>query len=301
VPYIWVLLLPELPEELAVLGGLAIIILCLYLARGIASGIGGGGLVGTISSWLANSVVIPIANGISHYVGEAVAGPDKAVGTGLHTLARAIDWTAGTFAAIGAFSVSIARMVGDAVGIGELHNLEKRLRGLIRSAETGLTHELGRALHALRHLVHSTAQGVYPRLRTLEHDVTKVIPKEVTNLWKRTKAIDDSIIKLWRKVDSLPTTADITTAVGLAIGALGVVGLNLIRCPESATAFKNWGCSLWSRLENLLPLAFLLAFAFDFPEFVQAATIVADGIGDAVASIEGTLDLTLDPLPAPQT
>jgi hypothetical protein len=301
VPYIWVLLLPELPEELAVLGGLAIIILCLYLARGIAGGIGGGGLVGTISSWLANSVVIPIANGISHYVGQAVAGPDKAVGTGLHTLARAIDWTAGTFAAIGAFSVSIARVVGDAVGIKELERLRRQLERLARGIEAGVTDTLKHFLARLHGIDRLVTHSIWPRIHAVEHAVTHTIPRDIIHLRKRVKALHDSLGQLWDKVNNLPAAADVTAAVTAAIAALGLVGLDLIKCSESKGAFNRWGCNLWTRLENLLPLAFFLVAAFDFPEFVAAATIVADGIGDAVASIEGTLDLTLDPLPAPQT
>ena len=252
----WVLLLPELPEFLVVLGGIALCALCLYLARGIAGGIGGGGLVGTISNWLANSVVIPIANGISHYVGQAVAGPDKAIGTALHSVARFLDWTGATFLGIGAFSVSVARLIGEAVTHGELAHLERRLRGLLRSTEGAIAGEVGRAIHHLTRLVNSVAQGVYPRIGALEHDVTKVIPREIGNLRKGTIALEDSIIKLWAKVRSLPTTADITTAVAAAIAALGLAGLDLLRCAESGALFSKRGCGLWNLLDDALGLFF---------------------------------------------
>jgi ElaB/YqjD/DUF883 family membrane-anchored ribosome-binding protein len=110
------------------------------------------------------------------------------------------------------------------------------------------------ALHAAKVFTHSVAQGVYPRLRALEHDVTKTIPKELKRTREIAKAAEAEAAKAWDLVKTHPwevATAAFAGAVAIALDTLGATG---IKCNAFRNLFGNRGCGLWNGLEEMLGL-----------------------------------------------
>lgn len=153
-----------------------------------------------------------------------------------------------------------------------------------------------------------------PQIKALHHAVADTIPYDIGQLRDRAKTQDKTISGLddvvqgiehgaadtWDWIRTHPL-ASATTAFASAVAiALGRIGLGNLNCNNFKNMLRNQGCGLGTLLERLLPLAVLLVASFDFPEFVSAAELVAEGIGDAIQGIEGAFPHTLDPLPPPQ-
>lgn len=150
--------------------------------------------------------------------------------------------------------------------------------------------------HHYTQAIDSTLPWALPRTRTrvgeLQNDQAK--------LRERTTSLENGAIKTWEWMKTHPLTAA-TGAFSLAVAiALQRIGLGNLRCRNFTRMLNKWGCELGTLLDKLLPLAVLLTVAFDFEEFTDAAEVLAQGIGKAVAEIEGTFALQLPPLPPPQ-
>ena len=153
-----------------------------------------------------------------------------------------------------------------------------------------------------------------PRLAHLTHATDVAIPHDIGQLRERNKALErdqtktrdavtsleDGAIETFKWIRAHPLTATTGVFAGAVSIALARLGLGALRCDNFKNLLRNYGCGLGTLLGRLLPLAILLGTAFDFPEFVHAAEVVAEGIGEAVGKIEGTFSLSLPPLPPPE-
>ena len=200
-------------------------------------------------------------------------------------------------------------------------------RAIPREAHKAAAPALARAKVADRHATraltigHSNtrALGRYrtqtnARLKADAHAIDVTLPRDIAGVSKREEALSRDQAKLRERTTSLENgatktfewirTHPLSVVTGVFAGAvavaLGRMGLGGLRCKNFTNLLRNYGCGLGTLLGRLLPLAVLLGIGFDFPEFVKSARLVASGIGDAVAGIEGTFALELPPLPPPE-
>jgi hypothetical protein len=152
------------------------------------------------------------------------------------------------------------------------------------------------------------------KVHHLSHAVDVALPRDIASLRERNKALErgqtrtndavrsleDGAIDTFRWIRTHPLTATTGVFAGAVAVALGRLGLGGLRCNNFKNLLKHYGCGLGTLLGRLLPLAIFLGTAFDFPEFVRTAEVVANGIGEAVGKIEGTFALELPPLPPPE-
>lgn len=154
-----------------------------------------------------------------------------------------------------------------------------------------------------------------PQIRHATHAVDVTLPHDIADLRARNKALERArakdagaiqdlehgATKTWEWIRSHPLGFATTAFAGAVAVALGRMGLGGLRCKNFTNLLRNYGCGLGTLLARLLPLAVLLTLAFDFQDFCKAANIVATGIGDAVAGIEGQFNVSLPPLPPPNS
>lgn len=258
---LWLLIDPEILA--AVLVGLGLVIGVKYFSQMFGHALGDAGIWGRIVQFIAGPVATRIENAISHWVGNLIQPVDHAVGTTFHAVARVLDWTGDTLVDGSGFALSVAGALGDAASLSDVRRALQEALGAIHTVEHDAEVALRRAEAAEKAAVHSVAQGVYPRLRTLEHEVTREIPREIKSARDLARSAEDGVIRLWQKVRSLPTTADIVTAVAAAIAALGLSGLDLLKCSEAGSMFNRRGCGLWNALEDVLALLADAVIFFD--------------------------------------
>lgn len=121
-----------------------------------------------------------------------------------------------------------------------------------------------------------------------------------TKLRERTSSLENGATKTWEWIRTHPLSLVTGAFAGAVAIALQRIDLGGLRCRNFTNLLKNYGCGLGTLLGRLLPLAVFLTVAFDFEDFVKASRAVAVGLGDAVASIEGTFNPHLPPLPPPR-
>lgn len=261
------------------------------------------GLGGALSGVLSK-----IEQAISDAFGVVESKIDTAIGTSWHLTARYMDelWHA------------VENHSRDILTLAEL----VAPFGSVIAAVKNTAHAVEGALHGIEHGVRDLRQlwhGIEARVKQLEHDLTRGIGHD---LRLSLKADEKALAHLEHKV--IPALrGDVATAEGeignlydwakgkadlIGIGtfavavsaALASLGFGWLKCPQLNALNNKRGCGLWSVLDKLIGLAGLLVIGFDFEEFVDAAEIVANGIGDAVAGIEGSFPLALPPLPPPE-
>ena len=283
----------------------------------IALGICIGGILDSLAPYIAKipfvggsiaNVVTGMANAIRRAANAILSPISDAVGGTFHQAARLVDWTYGEFsrhsklileAATGMLLINAAlheirKLVHQAVSVAdgflprvktlekEWHGIEHRVRVIEREIGAGIGHDIRIHVKALE----KWEKAAKAQLKANEKAITQTLPGEISDL--------ESFLGI------KPLTKYLDWAAGIVTAAIGLDVFNLLRCPGLTNLAKKYRCGLWNALGNLLPLGILLTVAFDFEDFVKAAETVADGIGTAVAGIEGVFTAELPPLPPPQ-
>ena len=237
---------------------------------------------------------------LTNWMGQAAAQVDANVGSTFHYVASEIKAASDTMLGFSAFALTIAGAITGQTSWTDVQKafreLRQELKADVHTADVALQRSIAQEKAAVR----SVAQGVYPRLGSLERDVTKVIPKEIASARELAKDAADAAIHSAKWLKAHEKSLAATTFAGAVAWALGHLGLGWTRCQSNPFNNNPRACGLWSDLARFLPLLGFLTLAFDFKDFVKAAHTVADGIGTAVASIEGVFDVSLPPLPPPQ-
>jgi hypothetical protein len=292
--------LPDLAVFVVLLGALIFCYLVVYIAKA---------LLGTAASatswipWVGTAVSGGLHKAEQHIVNifsGAANGVQSAMGWSWHLQARMIDWLGRE---INSHANLLWLLANQIPGVG----LVRSLLEAVHVAER----EIGRLWKSIPGTAHGIAKPIagelkalerwtYPKVRHAVNEVDHVIPKDIAGLRSRTKTIEGELGRLWKAIRANEAALATTAFVGAVALALSRLGMGWIRCNNAAQLGKKYGCSLWSHLEQLLPLGILLTVAFDFPAFCKAASVVAAGIGDSVAAIEGTFDPQLEPLPPPR-
>jgi hypothetical protein len=154
-----------------------------------------------------------------------------------------------------------------------------------RFALTFDVHHLLRDLRKLVHIGRATATTALHRVIRLEHTVTRTLPREIRSARALAREAEDGVARLWAWTRSIGDNPAIVAAVATAIAALGLVGIDLLRCAESGNVASKRGCSVWTGLDDLLGLLALGIAAGEFETLVHeaqdlthAATTVFDDV-----------------------
>ena len=142
-------------------------------------------------------------------------------------------------------------------GVPTLHELlhvERWFRHEVKVAEAKAEHAIEQAIRHDAKALRSVAHGVYPRLRSLEHEVEHVIPREIKQARTLAKEAEAEAARAWDVIRAHPWTAITSAFVGAVAIALENLGLGWLRCDSLRNATRNRGCGLWSALEDLLGL-----------------------------------------------
>lgn len=260
-----------------------------------------GGFSGFLSGLLANSVVgsiLGLGQKAARYVVSRFAG------------AKLSELTAYLHSMAGLWKAEFQAMRAEARATADVAQALERAIPI--EAEKAAAPALRLGKWNMKRLTRFEAQ-TKPAIKRLSVAVDVTLPRDIAGVRQREEALSRDQAKLRERTSSLENgavrafdwirthplsavTGVFAGAVAVALGRLGLGGLN---CRNNPFRNNPNACGLWSVLGRVLGLATFLTAAFDFPAFVDAAEVVAAGIGDVVASIEGTFELALPPLPAP--
>lgn len=275
-------MLGPLIQLCALLVALASIALLAWAVRALLNG---------IASWLsflpgvggvAAGAVTSVERAISGAFGHAISGIEAAIGHQWHNLSRVLGmlWAEQKLVATNLWH--LAQEFYHAVPLSDLtriiHRLDGRIAHITRTITRDITHSVHTTITRVEHLGHA----VIPRLGRLEHAIDHTIPREIKSTRALAKEAERGVKALWDRVRGLPTTADITAAVATAVAALGLAGLDLLKCAESGSLFSKRGCGMWSLLDDVLGL---LADAVILADLCQALPLLEEGF----AAVEGPL------------
>jgi hypothetical protein len=278
---------------LVILSGLVVTLGFIMLIDGIMRG-----LFDAIRSFVSN---LPFAGtaldnavhhgeqAISNALGHAISGIETRIAMEWHSFAHGMAYLWASLGQAAHDIYYVARLVGGAVAHSDLNALNKRLSREINAAAHSADVAIAHALHAAKVFAHSVAQGVYPRLRSLEHEVTKTIPKEIKTVRQLAKEAEAEATRAWDLVKSQPWALS-TAAWALVVAtALSTLGLDWIKCRSANSFFKKAGCGFWKLLEDALGILATLAlgvFGVLKPEeLANAAVTAVDAIEPILADI----------------
>lgn len=292
-------LLIPLGEVLIWAVGFALCLLCVYLAKALFGA--ADSAVGWIP-WLGKIVTKPLTSieqKIVSFMSQAAATSDAKMGAAFHELARVIDWIGEE---INRHANLIELLAGILAGTAGLSALQQAIAQLFRhskAVQATATHALETAIALPRTIQHGIGEDVLPRIKSLEHTVGGVIAHDLPGLRSADRILFRGIDDLRKWVHHHTLEAGTLAFAGAVAVALGRLGLGGLRCNNFTNMLKKRGCGLGLLVDRLLELAVFLTIAFDFKLFVDASMLVARGIGDTVAGIEGVFELELPPLPPP--
>lgn len=292
------------------IGALGLALFCLALAlaaavvvKAIIDFSGGLPVIGSA----IKAVLNPLAHALSWAAGQLESGVDAILGATFHTLAKVLEWTFDYYKSQAALLLQLAHLVGGQLShssglAARVLRLEKVWHGIESGVKT-----LNREYHGIDRRVNKLerelAKGIGHDLRItvagLESEVNTLEKHVVPGLRQGIKTAEGEVTQLENFIKAIPGTRYLEWAAGIVAAGLATFGNGWLSCKENPFSSSRNPCGLWADFARFLPLLGLLAIGFDFPEFVQAAETVAQGIGGAVGAIEGTFALELPPLPPP--
>ena len=252
------------------------------------------------------SVVHRTEQAISNALGGAISGIESNIGKQWHKLARVLGmlwaeqklvaenlWHAVQWVASGNITKAVESAISHAIQWVASGNITKAAERAISHAFHEITHlqktirhDLTRVIHRTEVKVESVAHGIYPRIRSLEHEVTRTIPREI----KRTRALareaEAGVKALWDAVRGLQGVDVGAIAAAAAATAVAALGLEWLRCSDGANRAGRSGCGLWDDVGTLLGL---LADAALFASVCSFLEVVSPWISDIA-------DLVIPPL-----
>jgi hypothetical protein len=248
----------------------------------------------------AASLIHRAEQAVTGAMGDALAGIDNKIAMYWTQLRSVVIKIAHELPAISNAVLTIATLLAGAASPAQwrkwIHWLTARVEALPSTAK-GILHTIVKPIQGE---VSALDRWTRTNVRRIDHAIDHTIPGELKGLWGQTKTIEGEISRLWDAIRANDKVIATTAFVGAVAFALSRLDLGWLRCSNVRNVGKKV-CGMNPKLlDSLLGLAGLLTIAFDFEAFVDAAEIVANGIGDAVAGIEGTVQLSLPPLPPPQ-
>jgi hypothetical protein len=234
-------------------------------------------------------VIRGLEQALSNALGQGISKIEGAIGHQWHNLARIAHHWWNVTVRMAQVAWEEAKLLEGLVSGATLTHLLRDLRNAIHNVRVAATLALHRIARLEHEFTRSVAQGVYPRLRTLEHKVEKTLPREIRSARDLAREAEDGVARLWEWTRNLANNPAITAAVAVAIAALGLVGIDLLKCAESGNVASKRGCSVWSALDDLLGLVALGIIAGEFETLVHEAQDLTD---EAVTVFDDVFGLT---------
>lgn len=230
---------------------------------------------------------------VAHALAVAALNTQHAATYLWHLAAEIFIWT----------GEEIARLARDTLGFAQgiySHTLPRWRREILHGAQHALRAGLSDVRHWVRHGERELHRAIEAARAKVLHAV-HVVAGELAHVIPRVHGLEHDFRGLrarLRRLEKLLAPGALAAFIGVTV--FQHFGLEWLRCKANPFRNNRNACGLWTVLGRVLELAGFLAIAFDFAEFVKAAEFVAGGIGEAVAKIEGTFELSLPPLPPPQ-
>lgn len=224
---------------------------------------------------------------LTSFMGKAFAATDAPVGATFHYLASTVRKLTGTITAFSAFAITVAQAVSGQIDWAQVSRALRGLRLQIKAEAHTARVALQRTIAQEKAAVRSVAQGVYPRLRAIEHEIARPIQHEIKSARELAREAERSAAHAWKWIHRhayLPHARTWADAVAVGLAALG---LDWLRCKENPFNNNGNACGLWNDLEGILGLfAGVLALA-DLETLVkevqdvelEAVQIVKDAFG----------------------
>lgn len=220
---------------------------------------------------------------ISQWMGQAVEATDAAVGTAFHYMANQIKQAGDTMLQFSAFALTVAQAVTGQVTWREVAAQLRQLRATIRKAEHAAQVEGVRAIKRERAISRTVAQGVFPRIRAIEHEIAKPIRAEIKSARELAREAEREATRAW-KVARHALSRTSTKALAIALPAvIARLGWDWIKCREGQNLYKKRGCGMWSDLDALLGLFAAAELALHVEDVVK---IIEELSGPAVALLD---------------
>jgi len=286
---------PAIAELLAPLGMLCILIVVYGMVLGIDAI--ARGFFGTVSGavgWipylgkLIESPIHKIEQKIVSFLGGLEAHIDSAIGHSWHSLASVATHLWHTLERESLLAWQGLKFLSGVPTLHELLHAERWLRHSIQAAAATAAHALRHAIIHEERALRSVAHGVYPRIRSLEHEVERVIPREIRHARSLAREAEDGVARLWKRVKTLEQSIS-SSAIAAAVAAvLAAVGLDWLGCRDGASRVGRSGCNLWDDLGALLGIAFIAAEIASLDELIGVAQTVTE---DVIKGVEEVLQV----------
>lgn len=288
-------ILPETPalvEALPALGMLCILIVCYGLVHGVdafARALFGtvAGTVGWIpfAGKLLESPIHKIEQKIVSFLGGLEHDIDSAIGHQFHNLSRTLAWAWHTFVNNAELLWQMAKYLSGFTTAEELIRIVRHFNTEVHALEHEAEVGIRKAEHEAKVAAQTVAHGVYPRLRAVEHDVTRVIPREIKSARALAREATDGVAKLWARVRSLEHSLSATAIAAAVAAVLAAVGLDWLGCKDGASRVGRSGCNLWDDLGALLGVAFIAAEIASLEELIGVAQTVTEDVTKGVETL----------------
>lgn len=246
--------LPELVAFACLLVALALTIMVIYVVKAffgvVSSTIGKLPIVG---GWIDASGS-KIQQRITNVLGEVVVKLESGVGAVWHLNARLIDWLGKEIARHAGLLALLAQGIPGASLFADLYaiatHFRKQLNALVHRLE-GIGHDV---IPRVKVIERGIGEDVLPRIKGLEREVHGTIDRTIPALRAGERAIDREITNLWKWTRAHTLRAGTLAFAGAVAWALTRLGLDWIKCNSAKQVFKKRGCGLWRDLDRLLGL-----------------------------------------------
>lgn len=305
-----------LGEILVYLVGIALCLLCVYLAKAFF------GAANSSVGWIpylgkvATRSLTSIEQKIVSFMSEAAAHLDAKMGAALHDLARVVDWLGEEIRRHANLLEILAGILAGTAGVGLVTSAIQNLLHHSRVAKA-VAQQAARKAVAVGHAVErGIGADVLPRIKSLEREYADVISLDLPAIRARDRVLGHTVGSVWEWVRRHTLVAGSLATTAAVAWALARVGGSWIRC-------NNWGrvgrkvCGLpGSWVDDLLALVadFLLlenicqvipwleeGFSVVAVPLVEAMTAAGAGLCSAESSPPETLPapgLQLPPKPS---
>ena len=222
---------------------------------------------------------------ISQFFAGAVRAVDAPVGATFHYLAQTVRKTNDAMLSVSAFAITVAQAISGQVDWADVNKALRGLRRQVRAQAHAAEATFKREIAAEKVAIRSVAQGVYPRLRAIEHEIAKPIAHELKTTRELAKEAERSAAHAWRWIRAhryLPHARTWEEAVSVALAA---IGLDWIACKTGPNLTGRRGCGLWNDIGALLGVAFIAAEIASLDELIGVAQTVTEDVTKGVEAL----------------
>ena len=311
----------ELPllSPLIILAGLLFALGCVMLIDGFVRALFGAvaslfshiPLVGSLTA----SAIHNAEHAISGALGKAVSGIESNIGRQWHNLARVLGnlWAEQKLIAQNLWH--LAQGFYHFASLSDLRQWAHDLERLFRHSAGTISKAVTRELHGVERRIGRLERTLAHDAKRFAHAIDTTIPAEIGGLWGQTKALTDSIGRLWDRVRSIEGRISTAAIAAVVATVLASLGLDWLGCKDGASRTGRSGCNLWSELGDIFALlsdalifsaiceVFPLltsAFADVASPFVQALTTATKELCPPFPKSWAKLDVQTGPLPPSQ-